>query len=138
MDIILTSLNSLYYITLLYYFLATILATDGTYKLNYQGYPLIQFGTYDMDKAYHPFGIMVTKREKKLDFAFMCSELKRLAFSVHGIDFNPTICVADCAAAIFNGLESIYMLICIYILCWFHVKKAIEKPDGFLKKIRGL
>jgi hypothetical protein len=37
---------------------------DGTYKITYQGFPLLIVGTTDMNREFHPFGLMITKREK--------------------------------------------------------------------------
>ncbi len=42
-----------------------VLATDGTYKLNYNGYPILMVGTVDMKRQYHPYGIMITKTETR-------------------------------------------------------------------------
>ena len=46
-------------------------ATDGTYKLNYNGFPLLMIGTTDYKRRYHTYGIMLTKEEKDGDYEFM-------------------------------------------------------------------
>ena len=86
------------------------MATDGTYKLNYEGFPILMVGTVDMDREYHPYGIMITKTEDHGDYTFMCSRLKVLAEQIGPTDFNPTILLADAASAITNGCISVFTL----------------------------
>lgn len=38
--------------------------TDGTYKLVWQGYPIIQVGATDMHRSFHPFGLGVSTTEQ--------------------------------------------------------------------------
>jgi len=53
---------------------STHICADGTYKLNWHGFPLIVVGTTDLDRHFHSFGIAVCTNEKNLDykFAFDC------------------------------------------------------------------
>ena len=46
------------------------IATDATYKLNWQGCPLILAGTIDMAKQFHPTALLLSKRETGKDLAF--------------------------------------------------------------------
>ena len=87
-----------------------VLATDGTYKLIYEGFPILMVGTVDMNREYHPYGIMITKTEDWEDYKFMCERLKCLASLIGATDFNPTVLLADCAAAITNGFKSVFTL----------------------------
>jgi len=52
-----------------------LIASDGTYKLNWNGLPVALTGTVDMAKKFHPIVLMVTKREKAKDYAFMFSTI---------------------------------------------------------------
>jgi len=45
-------------------------SADGTYKVIWQKHTLITAGTTDKSKAWHPFGVMPTKREKSKDYEF--------------------------------------------------------------------
>jgi len=53
---------------------STHICADGTYKLNWHGFPLIVLGTTDLDRHFHSFGVSVCTNERKLDykFAFDC------------------------------------------------------------------
>lgn len=42
--------------------------TDATYKLIWQGYPVLQIGTTDMFKSFHSFGVAVCTSEQSDDF----------------------------------------------------------------------
>ena len=44
---------------------------DATYKLNWQGFPILLCGTTDSDKKFHGFGLAVSTNEKKDDFKFI-------------------------------------------------------------------
>ena len=54
-------MNKLNLIKVIFKILAKIVATDETYKLNYHGLPILMFGTIDLARQYHPYGIMITK-----------------------------------------------------------------------------
>jgi hypothetical protein len=108
------------------------LHTDGTYKLNYQGYPVLIVGTTDMNKTFHPFGLMITQHERTEDYAYMFLCIKELVKLARHVDYEPTILVADCAGAITKGFEEVFNLI-KRVFCWFHVKKAIEKEINQVK-----
>ena len=80
------------------------LVCDGTYKLIWQGYPVLVVGTTDRMKMFHPFGLCVTLKEEASDFEFLFSSLKKSIFEIYKIDLGPRILVADGAAAETNGL----------------------------------
>jgi hypothetical protein len=111
-----------------------LLATDATHKLNYNNYPIILTGTVDMAKEFQPFGIVVTMNETADDYAFMFRCIKRLASSVHQIDYKPTKLLADAAGAITNGFKQVFDLK-KRIFCWAHVKRAIDKEIN--AKVKG-
>ena len=46
------------------------ICADGTYKLNWHGFPLIVLGTTDLDRHFHSFGIAVVTNETKHDYKF--------------------------------------------------------------------
>ncbi len=48
-----------------------IICADGTYKLNWQGYPVLITGTTDSDRHFHSFGLAVCTNEEAVDFKFM-------------------------------------------------------------------
>lgn len=82
---------------------------DATYKLTFEGFPVLTVGTTDRHRAFHPFGIAITSDEQEADFAFMFKAIKDTCALID-VDFKPTILVADNAAAITNGFASIFTL----------------------------
>ena len=101
---------------------ATHICTDPTYKLVWQGYPVFMIGTTDRGCHYHPFGLAVCTEERKDDFNFVFSALKRLRPS-----FTPGIVLADAAEAITNGFAEVYGPPTKRIICWVHVQRNIKK-----------
>ncbi len=94
--------------------------------MTYQNYPLILVGTTDLNKEFHPFGIMLTKLEKSRDYAFMFACVKDLAKKILAYEYNPRILVADSAKSITKGFKKVFMLN-KRIDCWAHVDRNIDK-----------
>ena len=84
-------------------YLDKLVATDATYKLIWQGYPLILVGTTDMDKKFHPYGMLLTKHEASQDFAFMFKSLVVKVKEIFEQDYDPDTLLADSSSAITNG-----------------------------------
>ena len=61
----------------------------------------------DKTKAFHPFGLAITSDEQEDDFEFLFRAIK-LACESCSINYEPTILIADSAAAITNGFQRAY------------------------------
>ena len=110
------------------------IASDATYKFIFQGFPILQIGTTDFNRQYHPYGVMVTKHENEEDYEYMFNALKRIVKEIHQIDFEPTILLADTAGAITNGFSNVFKLT-HRVFCWSHVKRNIDaKLNSVLDK----
>jgi hypothetical protein len=114
-------------------FLDDHICADGTFKTNWQKFPLLIPGTTDMSKQFHPFGLMITKFQATEDWEWMFRTVKTLSEEINEIKYEPTILVADCASEITNGFTKVFTL-AKRIYCWFHVKKLMDKK---LKKIKN-
>ena len=55
---------------------ANTLHVDSTYKITFQGYPLIIVGTTDFNKRFHLIGMQLSTSETQRDFEFMFQALK--------------------------------------------------------------
>lgn len=103
---------------------------DGTYKLDWNKHPVLIVGTSDFDRKFHPFGIAVTTRETHFDYKFLFGCLDK---GVDKLGLERPTCplnlIADAAPAITNGFmeSSLGPRLRTRIVCWFHVKKAIDK-----------
>ena len=106
----------------------------ATYKLLWQGFPVIIIGTTDRNKSFHPFGLVLSKDEKTEDYAFAFSSVKQLTKQLYDFDIYPNALVADAAQAITNAFKSVYGENYEYerIYCWAHV---IRRIDDRLKTI---
>ena len=82
---------------------------DATYKLDYEGFPVLTVGTTDRHRSFHPFGLALTTDEQEADFAFMFKAIKD-ACALMDIDYRPTTLIADNAPAISNGFASVFSL----------------------------
>jgi hypothetical protein len=68
-------------------------------------------GTTDMNKEYHPFGMMLTRFETQQEYAFMFRAVKNLAKRILDFDYKPTVLVADTAPLITLGFQDVFNLI---------------------------
>lgn len=53
--------------------------SDGTYKLIWQNFPVLQCGTTDMHRQFHPFGLSVCTSETGDDYAFIFNAIKKVS-----------------------------------------------------------
>ena len=51
--------------------MATKIHVDSTYKIVYQGYPLIVIGATDEDRHFHLIGFQLSDSEAQLEFEFL-------------------------------------------------------------------
>jgi hypothetical protein len=55
---------------------AKVFQADATYKLIWQGFPVLIVGTSDMDNKFHPLGMAVCSNEEATDFSFIFESLQ--------------------------------------------------------------
>jgi len=119
---------------------------DATYKLLWGSFPVLTIGTTDKTKSFHPFGLVVTREEKDVDFQFMFEAVRETVKVVTSQNFNPKILIADNAEAITNGFQLAFGHTEKRIYCWAHVIRKIDsklksiaepKYRGMLKNFRG-
>lgn len=85
-------------------FKSSHVVTDGAYKLNYNGFPILMIGTTDFSQKYLPYGVMLTKKEDAGDYDYMFKTLKDLALSVENVSFEPYILLVDCVTKEFRSV----------------------------------
>lgn len=103
-----------------------IIHADGTYKLIWQGYPVLMVGTSDCDRKYHPFGLIVSTNETAQDYEFVFQSLKTGLKRIFNYDFSAKTLICDAAHAIHNGFRETYGKDVIVIMCWAHMKRAVS------------
>lgn len=106
-----------------------ILHTDATYKLVWQGFPVLQIGTTDADRKFHPFGVAVCKNERAADFEFIFGALKNGINKITGKEIDPDALVSDAAISIHNGFKKVFPHLTDddIIMCWSHLRRAVSK-----------
>ena len=105
-----------------------IIATDATYKLNWQGCPLILAGTIDMAKQFHPTALLLSKRETGKDFGFLFKAMQSSIKVIFEVDYIPDTLIADSSGAITNGFTLGFGYKPTWrINCWVHALRAFDK-----------
>ena len=100
---------------------------DGTYKLNYQGFPCIMIGTTDLQKRFQPFGFAITIKEEEADYHFVFKSLADKVLTIFGRVFKPTILIDDAAHAITNGFNVTFGVPEKRVMCKVHMFTNITK-----------
>ena len=109
------------------------MCADATYKLIWQGYPVLVVGTTDKQCAFHPFGISLCMNEQTNDYEFMFKSIQLTVERLYNIFYCPVILVADASAAITNGFINVFNVIEKRIMCWFHVTKNMDSHLNTIK-----
>lgn len=111
---------------------AVSLNADATYKLMWQGFPLLVVGTTDLNKKLHVIGVAVCVNEREEDFAFMFSALKECALKLHNCIVAPTTIVCDAAKSISNAFKAEFGAETKVIMCWAHMLRAVKRKISSL------
>lgn len=99
----------------------THLHADATYKLNWEGMPVLVVGTTDKDRHFVPISIAVCSDEQTSSFEFIFAALK--AFS----NYAPLHLVSDASLAIRNAFVDVFGSESKLIMCWAHTRRNIVK-----------
>ena len=99
-----------------------MLQADATYKLLWNGFPVLLVGTSDSIRVFHPFLLSVTSGETAEDFEFVF----RALHNFHP-EWVPTVLLADGADAITKAFTSVFGEPLTRLMCYFHVTENIEK-----------
>lgn len=106
-----------------------IIHADATQKMIIQRYPVLVFGTTDLDaqQHFHLLGIMVSKYERAEDFAFGFNALNNAIKTVTDTTFKPDFLMADAAGAIHAGAKKSYGENLKILMCYAHVKRNLDR-----------
>jgi hypothetical protein len=94
---------------------------DATYKLVWQGFPVLVVGTTDRNRQFHCFGIAVCANERTEDFEFLFSSLKKGVNKTLDEDISPQILICDASESIHNGFKKTFGESSTVIMCWAHM-----------------
>ncbi|CAF4632468.1 unnamed protein product [Rotaria sp. Silwood2] len=99
---------------------------DATYKLVWQGFPILIVGTTDLNKSFHPFGLAICSNEKTNDFAFIFKSIQIGMQKINKDLLKPKALISDAANAIKNGFKKVFDNSYDHIMCWAHMKRKIN------------
>lgn len=106
-----------------------IVHADATQKMIIQRYPVLVFGTTDLDTTqhFHLLGIMVSKYERTDDFKFGFDAINAGIMQVANVKFDPNFLMADAAGSIHAAAKLSYGDDIKVLMCFPHVKRNIGK-----------
>ena len=99
-----------------------LIQADGTFKITWQGYPVLIVGATDSNRLFHPFALAVSKSKSAADFGFLFKSLH-----TYDLEYQPTILMADGSDAITAGYEEVFGAPFRRLMCFFHVIKNVEQ-----------
>lgn len=109
---------------------------DATYKIIWQGFPVLAVGTTDLCRKFHPMGLAVCTTEQQKDYEFIFAAVKQGIHNIFDQEFEPEFLIADAAGAIHNGAIKVFGPLIQIIMCWFHAHKNIsDKVPMYLKEL---
>jgi hypothetical protein len=111
---------------------STHLHADATYKLIWQGYPVLIVGTTDLSKSFHPFGLAVCCSEKKKDFIFLFNSLQIGLNKIDKPPIQPIALVCDASFAIIKAFSAVFKNEHKVIMCWAHMKRCVAKKVSMI------
>lgn len=113
-----------------------LIHADATYKLTWQGFPVLVVGITDRCRSFHPVGIAVCSSEKQKDFEFIFAAVQQGIHNIFETDFEPKYVIADAAFAIHNAAIKVFGPDVHTIMCWFHMRRAVsDKLPTFIKDL---
>lgn len=102
------------------------LHADSTYKLIWEGFPVLIIGTTDQDKSFHMAGLGVCSHEKEADFAFCFASIKKGVLMVCDTDLKIDTVISDAAHSIQKGFKTVFGQDATVLMCWAHVIPAVQ------------
>ncbi|XP_073948903.1 uncharacterized protein [Choristoneura fumiferana] len=102
-----------------------ILHADATYKLIWQGFPVLVVGTSDKNRKFHPICLTISTYERKVDFETVFKGLKDSISSIFSNAFEPKVLVCDAAKNIQDAFIDVFGKETTVRMCWAHAKKQI-------------
>jgi hypothetical protein len=99
---------------------------EATYKLVFEGSPVLLNGNTDLDRHFHSFGISVCSNEKTADLVFIFQTLVETLEKL-GVTFHIDTLIADASEAIRNAFIAVFGEGLLIIMCLAHVRRNVVK-----------
>lgn len=111
---------------------ASVIQADGTYKLTWQGSPLLIVGVNDVDQHFNLVAMTLSTKENKRAYSLTFSAIVAKANELYGADITNTITklIGDAAPQLKLAFSEIFPN-GILRNCWYHVKAGVKKNSKF-------
>lgn len=103
-----------------------IFHADSTYKLNWMGFPIHLFGVTDHRRSFHLVAIGFSTQETQKQFSFCFKVIKSGIKDIFNVNIDFKAFMSDSAGAL-KGAFKEHFPRALQRVCWFHVKKAVDK-----------
>lgn len=110
------------------------MSSDGTYKINWQKFPLIVVGMIDRMKHLHVTGVVVSSNERESEYEFAFRTIRMGVERETNQIFKPDVIVSDHAAAIRNGFFAVFGP-SQNVICSVHMFRKLKERSGYSSKI---
>ncbi|KAF4720142.1 hypothetical protein FOZ62_013312, partial [Perkinsus olseni] len=104
---------------------ATMYALDGTYKLMWQGFPLLVLAAVDEHNHTFPVALCISGNERAEDYIKLLGSLNEIAPALGLNQWTPHVVLGDGAPSITAAMKEVFPG-ALRATCWFHAKQRIE------------
>lgn len=102
------------------------IVADGTYKLNWEEYPIVAVGTIDRMQHFHMLAMCLTSNERESDYHFVFESIKNAVAEHCNHTMTPKLLVSDAAYAIRNAFYKTFPSAEQNVVCWAHVARHVH------------
>lgn len=99
------------------------IAVDATYKVVYQGYPLLIVGSVDANRKFHLIAAALCVSEKATDYQFLFQIIQKSIQEISSNEFLPKTLISDASPAIINAFNDTFESATSNVICWAHMKR---------------
>nr|XP_049693186.1 uncharacterized protein LOC110379661 [Helicoverpa armigera] len=104
-----------------------LIHTDATYKLIWQGFPVLIVGTTDKNREFHPICLGVATNEHQEVFQTMFQGIKDKVMQLYNYTMKPRVLICDAAQSIKNAFSDVFGEEPTIRMCWAQAKINIQK-----------
>ena len=107
----------------------------ATYKLLWQGYPVLVAAMSDYNHKTRPIAISVSTNEGGDAFTFLLKALQQTVEKIIGHKYCPNVVMADGASAVIVTIKRVFGTNCLRGMCWAHtIRNVDEEIDKIANK----
>lgn len=101
--------------------------SDGTYKVTWQGFPLIGVGFLDRTQRFHIIALCLTAHESAIEYSFVFKSVQNAVQKHTAGIYTPSVLLSDAATAIRNAFYASFETAKQNVICYIHVQRNIAR-----------